>query len=151
MSNVEQLGSKNDVSETIAPLEAQPSQDFLIEVLAALALDGLSIPVTLSVGGILVCGETVGGKEYFQTTIDGLLTAASDAKTKGLIQETIGQFLAPYENSSTLRIGYIHLKNVTYHSATTHEGIPNGSAPKPMWRGRLSQIDGFHFGRFTQE
>ncbi|WP_439448625.1 hypothetical protein [Stenotrophomonas sp. ATs4] len=149
MLDTEQLASQND--EAAKQLETHPSQDFLIEVLAALALDGLSIPVTLTVGGILVCGETVGGKEYFQKTIDGLQTAASDANTKRLIQETVGQFLVPYENSSTLRIGYIHLKNVTYHSATTKDGIPNGSDAKPMWRGRLSQIDGFHFGRFSKD
>lgn len=131
-------------------VETHSAQDSLLVVLSLLALNGTSIPVTLSVGGMLVCGETISGKEYFQATIDLFHGATNDESTKDLFEGALRGFMEPYEEPSQLKIGYIHLKNVRYHTPSNQEGIPNGDTPQPMWRGRLSQIDGFHFGRFSR-
>lgn len=148
MSDNEQPNATGDVDS--GPVETHSPQDALLVVLSLLALNGISMSVTLNVGGLLVCGETIGGKEYFEGTIDLLSGATNSDSTKSLIEETLRSFMAPYEEPQDLKIGYIHLKNVTYYTPGSQGGIPDGSAPKPMWRGRLSQIDGFHFGRFSR-
>lgn len=149
MSENEQPNATAEVDNK--PVETHSPQDNLLVVLSLMALNGLSMPVTLSVGGLLICGETIGGKEYFKETLNLLSGAVTDDSAKSLIEETMNGFMAPYEDPSDIKIGYIHLKNVSYHMPSDQDGIPNGAGAKPMWRGRLSQIDGFHFGRFSRQ
>ncbi|MBA0291303.1 hypothetical protein D7Y39_15955 [Stenotrophomonas maltophilia] len=145
--NTEHAGSDAADSPQESILNPMQYSDGILQMIAAMALDGVSLPITVNVGGLLVCGETMSGKDYMRQTTDQLKQRCPDEVTANYFESAFEQFAAPYENLEDLNIGFLHMKNVSYHSAAVAEGVPNGASVKPLWRGRISQIDGFNFGR----
>jgi hypothetical protein len=131
--------------------------DWLLQSLVSMVNDGsCSIPITLSVGGLLISGDLIGGKTYFDEFArqfkDGFFEISS--KTASTLEESFRRLGDVYSvteerddefNRQSPQL--IHLRNAqTVYSA----GSAVDTSCEPMlWRGRLAAVDGFSLGRIS--
>lgn len=142
----EMLDSDGEELGTPPPLE----NDSLIQNIVRLAMDGVGLDVTLTVNGLLVCGRVVSGKQYFERTTALFESAEGSHEAKKVIRTLLESYLTVYDKNDPeygKHIGFIHLKDVTFHSPSGGAGIPNGKKERPMWRGKISHVSGVNFGR----
>jgi hypothetical protein len=113
----------------------------------------VSFNVTLSVGGVLVSGELIGGQHYF----DGFgaeFTKSFDENAAKTAKESFSKLGEIYrqggsDETASGKAGtsagpsYIHLKNARFSRT---DGKPASSAKGVWWRGKLSAVDGFTLG-----
>lgn len=135
--------------------------DWFLQFLVQLANDsGVSTGVTLSVGGSLVAGQIISGKEYFveigkqtgralglpdeegakvyQNIIESVYEEPVDSEGKEAEED--GEEDGEEEEAETV---FIHMKDVhvflgPHRIPTDDEGV--------LWRGRLSEVAGFFLG-----
>lgn len=123
---------------------------FLLSLLAVASNAGLNPPITLNVNGLLISGDLVDGKLYF----DNLTSVTTDA-FKGVVpQATIDQFDALFA-AFRARVGgpgqgsgqsdgpeptHIYLRNA---KVSNQSGAAAPSASGAWWRIRLDAIQGF--------
>jgi len=93
-----------------------------------------STQITLYVGGKLISGEMISYRQYFE-------------KAQG---ETIEP--GPGKNSEyhPATPHYIHLENAIFHGIV-NSGIFPGEGSGVLWRGRLSEVQGFILGSIEQK
>ena len=110
--------------------------------------------ITLNVGGVLVAGTLIGGRDYLQG-----LSEYMKIKTKGTPSEEWGEILG--DNVKMLvdiypaRQGdedypyrpytYIHLKDARVIGSGGYISAAEGG----YWRGKLTAVDGFFFGEMS--
>lgn len=113
----------------------------------------VSFGVTLSVGGVLVSGDLVGGQHYF----DGFgaeFAQNFDEKAAKSAKESFSKLGEIYrqggsDESASGKAGtsagpsYIHLKNARFFRS---DGKPLSGSKGVWWRGKLSAVDGFTLG-----
>lgn len=111
---------------------------------------GLSFGVTLNVGGFLVSGQLVGGKEYFEGFGSDFAGAFSDSESAEYIQKSFAKHGEIYssDKETSPPPSYIHLKEAKFFN-TNGNPIPGNRGI--WWRGRLSQVDGFSLGSLSAE
>lgn len=117
----------------------------------------LFFPITLSVGGVLISGEIVDGKTYFDEFAglmkQGLLNISGEqfATHMGDIYRSAGdrylQSTAESEERPAIsEPNYIHLRKAKiFHAGGA--SIPRGEGV--LWRVRLGAIDGFTLGSLS--
>jgi hypothetical protein len=141
--------SQNTLSRTI---------DWFLQSLVSIVNDEeASIPITLSVGGLLVSGEMISGKTYFEEFArqfrDSFLDISSETainieesfKRLGDVYYSVQK--DPQGNGSLPKPHLIHLRDARiYHSS----GNPTPYEKNVLWRGRLEAVDGFSLGRLSQ-
>lgn len=140
-------------------LSASPSNDddwFLGSIVTLLdKVDGFDFGVTLSVGGRIVAGNLISGRQYF-TELGLSLSQAADKQTTAAAADIMrtfadnwSQLAAVYDPSrfedSAPAPSFIHLKNARYIIGS--DFVP---APGMLWRGKLSSVDGFSLGALTR-
>lgn len=123
---------------------------------------GQSFPVTLVVGGSLVVGTIIGGKEYFELLGDQLGEAVGlDDDAENIFRLEVDHYEELYraegesdeeeddeDEKDPPRTAFIHLKDAR---------ILHGSQQIPerfegmLWRGRLASVDGFMVGEARKE
>lgn len=124
--------------------------DWLLAWIVSLAETGIEIGVTLSVGGQLVSGTVIGGRQYFDGISNSIKdSSASEGDASLPIRESLAEsfktwrVVYPTPGDVSLNGGhkpsFIHLKNVTIFMGTS-------PLPSNFWRGQLANIDGFSFG-----
>jgi hypothetical protein len=131
------------------------SVDCFLQSLVSIVNDeSASIPITLSVGGLLICGDMIGGKTYFDEFAhqfkDGFRNISSE--TASIIEETfkrLGDVYDPIQKESQggaiiSKPRIIHLKDAQIYqsgpsTAPSEKGV--------LWRGRLEAVDGFSLGK----
>lgn len=129
---------------------------FLQSIIETAIAAGVEIGMTVTVGGTTVSGILINGKKYFEELGD-LLEGSSRAE--GDMQSVLGsawrKFTAIYEKPEDSDdswqpspAAYIHLKNAFFH-APGQSRMPSNTGV--LWRGKLSAIDGFSIGNFSQE
>jgi hypothetical protein len=105
----------------------------------------ISLPITLLVGGTLVSGLLIGIREYFESFAEEFTKTFADREAAASVRESIVPDLsAPSEGDPLPQ--YIHLKDARYYGAP---GGPIVAGPGVLWRGRISEVGGFHYGRLT--
>ena len=126
-------------------------KDWFLQSLVNIVNSGsFNFGVTLNVGGFLVSGQLVGGKEYFE----GFGSDFAGAFCGGEIAETIKKTFAGHgdiyssDNETSPSPSYIHLKDAKFFN-TNGNPIPGNRGV--WWRGRLSQVDGFSLGSLRAE
>jgi len=126
------------------------SPDFLLQHLVSIANStGLSMGVTLTVGGEVISGQLVGGKEYFELLKEAFLTSTSNVKGVG---EAFGEMLDQYSQiysappEDGAQPSFIHLKQARVFSPGQTPMPSNGGL---LWRGRISNVAGFSIGSFS--
>ncbi|EME0092073.1 MULTISPECIES: gas vesicle accessory protein GvpU [Vibrio harveyi group] len=115
---------------------------FLADLVATCNSMGSSYGITLFSSGLIITGQLISGKEYFELLSD-LLSNDDNPPENMFVQEK-----SHYENQNLAeKTVYIHLKNAkAMHS--DGKAIPNNGC---LWRGQLSHISGFCFGILATE
>lgn len=140
--------SRNTISRSV---------DCFLQSLVSIVNDeSASIPITLSVGGLLISGDMIGGKAYFNEFArqfkDGFRDISSEtASTIEKAFKRLGDVYDPIQKESqgSAPIPTPHL----VHLIDAHIYL-SGASPAPsekgvVWRGRLEAVDGFSLGRLS--
>ena len=110
-------------------------------------LSNIAIGVTLNVGGFLISGLLIGGKEYFDNIGDEFLGSNPTDKNVIQMKEDLfvkaGDMYSSDKYRSSPNIGYIHLKDAKCFN-TAGNPIPHNRGV--FWRGRLEEVSGFSLG-----
>ena len=152
----------NNITDVTLPTpSAQPISDpFLQEVVDVCNLAGLRVGITLSVGGTIITGQLVGVRDYLREYAKQWAAAlpapegeehfyaekwtkAADEYERQLQErnEKIdrGEDVEPLPDPR-----FIHLADAKYVTGETITPASGGM----LWRGRLSEIDGYSMGVF---
>jgi hypothetical protein len=133
------------------------SVDCFLQSLVSIVNDeSASIPITLSVGSLLISGDMIGGRAYFDEFArqfkDGFKNINSE--TASTIEEAfkrLGDVYDPIQKESQggaiiSKPHLIHIKDAQIYQS--------GAGPLPskkgiLWRGRLEAVDGFSLGKLS--
>ncbi|MFL5350766.1 MAG: gas vesicle accessory protein GvpU [Hyalangium sp.] len=131
---------------------------FLQSLVEMVNSSAMSFGVTLSVGGVLVSGELVGGQHYFEGFGAEFTQNFSDEKAAKGAKESfakMGEIYRKGGNDATASgtgtasgPSYIHLRNARFFQAN---GTPVPNNKGIWWRGKLSAVDGFTLGMLKAE
>ena len=116
---------------------------FLQTLVSIVNQTNVGVEITLSVGGLLITGELVSVKNYFEGVAREMISTRADFATKEAFQMSFRHACNQYEpesedsNDNQPLPTYIHLKNAKPLQADglSHKGM--------WWRSRLSAVDGF--------
>ncbi|MBZ4418028.1 gas vesicle accessory protein GvpU [Myxococcus sp. RHSTA-1-4] len=134
--------------------EKQPEVDWYLESLVHIVTaTKFSIGVTLSVGGTVVTGQLISGKEYLELSAGQISDAfkrlgVSEEGAKGIKESLASPAERLYREETDAQpagYGYIHLKDARIVTGAASHAL-GGS----LWRARLSTVDGFSLGELTQ-
>jgi len=125
--------------------------DGILQSLVTLVNEGrISLTITLIVNGTIVSGSVISGQEYTEAMKDifalGVPDAPEDSASRVL--EAIAEKLSPQLSSSagtahdTQLTAFIHLKDMR----RLGDNLKFTDAEFPVWRVRLSAIDGWMIG-----
>ena len=146
----EDSNAKDADKEDLDALDDGIERDYFLQALTNVVnRTGLEMGVTLTVGGTLVCGTMISGKTYY----DGLYSLLSEnidnedvlSFFKTLIDIPSANYVYDPEDTRPFNIVYIHLKDARFVGPDGNY-IPDTGGT--LWRGRISQVAGFHFGIF---
>lgn len=120
-------------------------KDWFLQDLIEIANSGkMSFDITLTVGGFLVSGTLIGGKEYFEGFGEefsfGLKGEAAE-KVKAAFSKN-GEMYST-STGPAMPPSYVHLKNAHFFHTS---GTPVPENRGVWWRGRVSEIAGFSLG-----
>lgn len=108
-----------------------------------------SFGITLNVGGFLVSGSLIGGKEYFDGFGEDFVSAYEDQELAEKIKNIIaknGELYTISDEKDVPPPTYIHLKDARCFN-TNGNPIPGNRGV--WWRGRISEVDGFSIGSLS--
>lgn len=122
---------------------------FLQELVSMVNRTGNSIGITLFVGGVLVSGQLIGGKHYFDGFADTFAAGTDNPDDatwfKDMFSKLGDVYVEPdgtYKQDAELP-HYIHLKDArTFHPS----GNPIPGTGGVWWRGRIREVNGFNLG-----
>lgn len=126
-----------------------PQSDAFLQFLVNLVNngDGLQgIGVTLQMGGMLLGGTIISGADYFDRFADGFASALqADTGDRESVRSTLAELGDVFRLPQPVEPlpNYIHLSDALFF---TTDGEPISEQPT-LWRGRLSEVDGFILGR----
>ena len=126
-------------------VETSAGKDSILEFFVqASNKHAFSLDITLNVKGAVITGTLVSAKEYFnelsETFEDG-----SDVAQK--LSEELTKAGEAVDESSMAEAHYIHLKNTKVYCGDSKATPSRG---KVLWRGKLSEIDGFFLGKISE-
>jgi hypothetical protein len=128
-----------------------PQTDWFLQHLVEYSNNlGISVAITVQVGGMLVTGQIMSHTEYFNETADEFKTSLnynSDLAESffGLIKSYNELVHVPNEGEAPLPPNYIHIRDAKIFTA----GNFNNAVVVRQWRGRISEIGGFFIGTVT--
>jgi uncharacterized protein YejL (UPF0352 family) len=103
----------------------------------------LSIDITLNVNGAIVTGTIVSAKEYF-VSLSETFEEGSDVAQQ--LSEKFAQAGESIDSGEEAEASFIHLKDAKVFCGSSKPSPSKGSA---LWRGPLSDINGFFLDDFT--
>ncbi|PKR79148.1 gas vesicle protein GvpU [Halalkalibacillus sediminis] len=104
----------------------------------------LSVDVSLNVNGTLVTGTIISASEYLDT-VAGYFSGKSDAEKK--MKEKLSQGKEQLDNQRETEINFIHLKDANFFD---EKGNALPSEGGVLWRGKLTQVDGYFLGKIKK-
>lgn len=144
--------------EQIEAPEAAPgplaTRDWFLQHLISLTnatTDG-TFPVTLSVNGMLVAGTLVSIHQYFRE-VAGPITGSVFSNEESAPAKAFHQDIAEMGPDPTTKpsaipftdLNYVHLKGAKFFTAG---GQTMNVTSSVLWRGRLTEVTGWSFGKF---
>lgn len=151
---METSNSKNDGKETKAREQMIDSTDWLLqEFISMVNTYDMAIGITLNVGGLLVSGELIGGKKYFEGIgKDFAISLGGSDKIKKSFEDWGRKIYSGETNKKSRRDlkepYFIHLKNAKFYYPG-QQPIPKNQGVR--WRSRLEAIDAFCLGSLSVE
>jgi hypothetical protein len=142
----------NDLCTAMTEDKGEPEENldgFLQYFVRLVNRSGLEIGITLNVSGLTISGQLISSKSYFEGLIQEMSSANTDNQVKLAFQEAFRKIGGIYsqmddeDNENQTFPTYIHLRNAKMLLASgqiirTKRGV--------LWRGRLSEVDGFCLG-----
>jgi hypothetical protein len=133
------------MSETKAMRE---QEDMLLQMLVAIAdTQDVAIGITIYTGAGTITGQLIGGKKYFDTFAEQMSSGfkqigVSDVTAKAMREQLAQPGESFYgDKADKTKPVYLHLKNARYLSGGT--AYESAGA---LWRGRISNVQGFTLG-----
>lgn len=144
---------ENNDSKKVFETARIDDKDWFLQMLVGMANDGMGIGLSLNVGGLIVSGTLCGGKEYFysfgEQLGEGMYPSDSDEATNvAKVYRNIGDDVYSKSESQSDPATYLHMKNAQFFSPKGDSIPSNGEGT--LWRGKVSEIDGFSLGRFSK-
>jgi hypothetical protein len=103
-----------------------------------------TINITLTVGGVVISGEMIGGYKYLQKFGDDLTSKWPDnPETEKFKMNIIDNFGSAYAKEDGPPPDYIHILNARIFDPSG-KAIPSGEST--IWRGKINSVDGFRLG-----
>jgi hypothetical protein len=148
MCEMVEAQSRNTISRSV--------DCFLQSLISIVNDESASIPITLSVGGLLISGDMIGGKDYFNEFArqfkDGFRDISSE--TAATIEKAFKRLGDVYdsiqkESQGSAPISKPHLVHLRDAQIYLSGASPAPSEKVVLWRGRLEAVDGFSLGRLS--
>lgn len=125
---------------------------FLQTLVSIVNQTNVGVEITLNVGGLLLSGELISVKSYFEGVAREMIFTKADYTTKEAFQKTFKQACAQFQPESEEISSenqplptYIHLKNARPIHA---DGQPLSPHKGMWWRSRLNAVDGFSLSHY---
>ncbi|SFE92600.1 gas vesicle accessory protein GvpU [Alteribacillus iranensis] len=122
-------------------LEKDSILQLLIETVNA--QDDYFLDITLNVNGTHVSGTMIPASDY----LSELANEFTDDETESSIHEQLVRASESLDSNSHTEANYIHLKEANLFSESGASFPSKGSV---LWRGRLSEVDGFFLGKIKE-
>lgn len=119
--------------------------DGLVQMLATLGNDGVSVSATLFVKGLLVSGMVIGRKQYIEHFVHGLTGGLSE-ETQAEWKQAFGLNDDEEVTSVAATQRYIHMRDARVYTPGQNPIPENGL----HWRGKIVEVDGFALGTFNK-
>ncbi|MET8585721.1 hypothetical protein ABZX39_33360 [Streptomyces collinus] len=128
-----------------------PVRDVYLMVIASMLeddkTDRSALSVTLQVGGALVTGELISHSRWRGEFKAWLATIGGSSDVISGAVDAVEDVLA--EQDSARRLQFLHLRDAKF--ITNYAGSMQGIAPqgpeRPLWRARISDVQGWSLGR----
>ncbi|MCE7793260.1 gas vesicle protein GvpU [Salipaludibacillus sp. CUR1] len=104
-----------------------------------------SAGITLNVKGSVVTGTVISAAEYLEE-MSGQFSEEDDGENA--IREQLEEAADSLKEEESPATNYVHLKNAKLFSESG-KSLPSKGAV--LWRGKLTEIDGFFLGKVTAE
>jgi len=114
---------------------------------------GVSIGVTLTVGGLVVSGQLMSAKAYLQETASMMASANMHGDNEILETfETAWKSFADMEEASIGDDDALGMNAEFIHLSNARLGGPSGWFPNPgtLWRGRVDRVDSWILGTISE-
>ncbi len=141
--------------QDLNPLPQTSQNDWFLQTLVNMANNSsLEFGITLQVSGMLVSGNLVNGKVYFEGfAADFASPFANDPETAESIKKSFSQFGEVYTHEGDDQADrplpqYVHLKDARFFN-TAGKPIPGNKGV--WWRGRICEVGGFSLGSLSAE
>ncbi|TMU83941.1 gas vesicle protein GvpU [Bacillus sp. BHET2] len=103
-----------------------------------------SLDITLNIKGAVITGTLVSAKEYFDS-LSETFEDGSDVAQK--LSEELAKAGESVDANQSDEAHFIHLKNTKVYCG---DSKPTPSKGKIMWRGKISEVDGFFLGKIAE-
>ncbi|KPL58204.1 gas vesicle accessory protein GvpU [Rossellomorea vietnamensis] len=103
-----------------------------------------SLDITLNVKGAVITGTLVSAKEYFDSLSE---TFEDGSEVAQKLSEELAKAGESVEEGQSAEAHFIHLKNTKVYCG---DSKPTPSKGKIMWRGKISEVDGFFLGKIAE-
>lgn len=149
---MEDFNEDQEVSNVVETVRID-DKDWFLQMLVGMANDGLGISITLNVGGLLVSGNLVSGKDYlieFGEVLSKSLDPENGENAKGIREsyQNMAEDVYGQDESKSAPPVYLHMKNAKYFSISG-DSLPSNDEVS-LWRGRISEVGGFSLGSFSK-
>lgn len=106
------------------------------------------VSITLTVGGNMISGSLISHKDYFTSMSESLSKPfeSDGPETAEAMKELILSFSPqPHAGENENSPQYLHLKDARIYTNSNAPISPTGV----LWRGKISAVEGFSFGRIA--
>ncbi|WRP06534.1 gas vesicle accessory protein GvpU [Rossellomorea aquimaris] len=126
-------------------LESGTGKDSILEFFVqATNKHDFSLDITLNVNGAVITGTLVSAKEYFDSLSE---TFEDGSEVAQKLSEELAKAGEAIDDNQSAEAHFIHLKNTKVYCG---DSKPTPSKGKIMWRGKLSEVDGFFLGKISE-
>ncbi|MGM0866832.1 MAG: gas vesicle accessory protein GvpU [Bacillota bacterium] len=126
-------------------LESGTGKDSILEFFVqASNKHDFSLDITLNVNGAVITGTLVSAKEYFDSLSE---TFEDGSEVAQKLSEELARAGESVDENQSTEAHFIHLKNTKVYCG---DSKPTPSKGKIMWRGKLSEVDGFFLGKISE-
>ncbi len=140
----------NEENNEITQVVRVDDKDWFLQNLINMVNSGtMSFGITLNVGGFLVSGTLIGGKEYFEGFGEDFASGFQDLDFAENIKAAFAKNGEIYTSEEDVPPpSYVHIKCARFFN-TNGNPIPGNRGV--WWRGRVSEVDGFSLGLLNAE
>lgn len=154
------MNKENEEQKEQLPAKFRPVPDWFLQQLVDLVnKTNLEMTVTLDIGGLMVSGMLISGRTYFDEFAKEFSGAyKGDQEVAKVLHDMVAQHVDMYplvsekdgedESRKLEPPEYIHMRNARFFhpGGVPYPGVHEGGS---LWRGRMSQVDGFHLGSIS--